>query len=99
MEQPESMSHWVKRETFDESGSLWLVLLGCAEWAFAIGTQDCAIDAKLTLGVDRDEEMVNVVFACSLGLDLVGLDGSLRADFGGWEELVVEATWADDFLY
>ena len=76
-----------------------MVLLGCAEWAFASGTQDCAMDAKLTLGVDWDEEMVNVVFACCLGLDLVGVDGSLRADFRGGEELVVEATLADDFLY
>ena len=76
-----------------------MVLLGCAEWAFSSGTQDCATDAKLTLGVDRDEEMENVVFACSLGLDLVDLDESLRADFGGVEELVVEATFADDLLY
>ena len=76
-----------------------MVLLGCAEWAFASGTQDRAMDAKLTLGVDRDEEMVNVVLACSLDLDLVVLDESLRADFGGVEGLVVEATFADDLLY
>ena len=57
------------------------------------------MDAKLTLGVDWDEEMVNVVLACSFDLDLVVLDESLRADFGGVEELVVEATFADDLLY
>ena len=57
------------------------------------------MDAKLTRGVDRDEEMVNVVLACFLGLDLVDLNGSWRADFGGVEELVVEATLADDLLY
>ena len=76
-----------------------MVLLGCAEWALTSGTQDRAMDAKLTLGVDRDEEMVKVVLACSLDLGLVVLDESLRADFGGVEEFVVEATFADDFLY